>query len=104
MRYIAVLVALLFAAGCTSTGDGAKNLIQTLEWEDGECGEFKLTGNVSIGPPVPGFGTDVHVSLEKSKPCGESTSVWRSEISSSPDNRSRNLLGAEDGATTGNGE
>lgn len=101
MRYC-LLIAALFLAGCSSTGQSAKSLVETLEWGDGECGEFVLTGNVNVGPPVPGFGTDMHMTLEKSKPCGEVAPQWKPEVDSST-SRPRNLWDPEDGATTGGG-
>ena len=65
-----VLVMVLVLAGCAS-GPDAKGLLETLEFDENECGCFRGTATVS-----PGFlsGTTVTANLLKRKACpGEDT-------------------------------
>lgn len=64
-----ILLAVALLSGCTTQGDDARSLLDRLEFDKGECGTFELTGNVDVGPPIPGFGSTLHAKLEKQKPC-----------------------------------
>lgn len=70
--FLVVIVAFMFLAGCTSapTDKETKSLLETLEWGEGECGQFQLSGDVEAGTnPIPIFRSKLHLNLDKRKPC-----------------------------------
>lgn len=67
-----ILLTFLALAGCASapSENDAKTLLQTLEWEEGECGSFVVSGDVDVGTsPLPWFKSKIHMNLNKEKPC-----------------------------------
>lgn len=63
---LAIVISLAGCAGqAARSADGAKGILQTLEFDPDECGSF--TGHVSISPPIS--GVVVTATLEKFKSC-----------------------------------
>lgn len=69
--WVVVAVGIAMASGCASQpGDEARSLFDRLEFDDDECGQFVLVGDVDLNP-IPLIGSKVHMSLEKTKACAE---------------------------------
>ena len=72
---VAIILMTLMVSGCfglfTEPGtseDDAKSLLETLEFDPDECGQFQVTGNVQAGTGIWGSG-DMYVNLDKRRPC-----------------------------------
>ena len=66
------VILLVFLAGCSSnpSRDDAKSFLETLEWDQDECGNFTISGDVDAGTsPLPFFRSKMHIMLQKEKPC-----------------------------------
>lgn len=66
------LMALFLLSGCSSapTEEDTKSLLETLEWDEGECGSLVISGEVSAGTSViPWFQSKMHLNHSKEKPC-----------------------------------
>lgn len=63
---IVLLAAVLWLTGCSTPVDGARTLLDRLEFDEGEYGIFEMEGTVDLNP-LPMFSTNVHLRLEKIK-------------------------------------
>lgn len=59
------LICIIFLSGCASTPDG-KSLLETLEFDENECGCFRATANFG---PTFSPGTNASATLYKRKSC-----------------------------------
>lgn len=74
MKILLAVLALILTTGCMGGGgvkeEDAKSLLETLEFDTDECGQFQVTGNMQAGTTIiPWVSSDVYVNLDKRKPC-----------------------------------
>jgi hypothetical protein len=70
---LAVIGSCLLLVGCTTpepvSGDSleqARTLLDRVEFDDDEYGSFEVEGTIDLNP-LPFFGANVHIKLEKFK-------------------------------------
>jgi hypothetical protein len=63
----ALVATILLLVGCASE-PGTRRLLDRLEFDEGECGVFELSGTVDLNP-VPLMSSNTHLKLVKQKPC-----------------------------------
>ena len=70
---ILLSILLLALSGCASS-DSQRTLLDRLEFGPDECGSFEASGTVDTSS-TPFVNANVHVNLNKEKPCEEPANV-----------------------------